>query len=186
MKVDIASLLKDSADVKLAMACDQTLIQQTASAIEKIKDSLANGGTLFTCGNGGSACDAMHFTEELVARFKRERKGLRAQHLLDPGTITCWANDYSFDAVFARQVETFCSAKDILVAISTSGNSPSILNAIETAKKLGCFTIGLLGKGGGKAKALCNLPIIVPNDETERIQEAHITLIHIICEALEA
>jgi D-sedoheptulose 7-phosphate isomerase len=127
----------------------------------------------------------MHLCEELVARYKRSRKGIRAHHFLDAGTITCWANDYAFDEAFGRYADTFCTDKDVLVAISTSGNSKNILNAVSAAKAKGSKVIGLSGKDGGELRNLADVPLVIPSSETERIQEVHITIIHIWCELLE-
>lgn len=153
---------------------------------ERLKHVLEKGGTIYTMGNGGSACEAMHLTEELVARYKKERPGFKSVHFHDAGTLTCWANDYDYQTAFARQVETFVSANDALIAFSTSGNSANIVNALESAKKTKALCIGFLGKDGGKAKDLCDLSLIVPHAETARIQEAHLLFLHCICEHLEA
>lgn len=127
----------------------------------------------------------MHLVEELVARYKRERPGVRAHHFGDPSTLTCWSNDYSFEGAYERQVKTFCGPNDLLIAISTSGNSKNIVRAVTAAKALGTYVVGFLGKDGGVLKPLCNTAIVVPSSETERIQEVHITIIHILCELLE-
>ena len=168
------------------MAADARLLQATALAAEKIKTQLKSGGTLYACGNGGSTCDAMHFVEELVGRFKRERPGFRAMHFADPSILTCWSNDYDFESAFERQAKTFCTPKDVLVGISTSGNSKNVIKAVAAAKTQGCCTIGLLGKDGGELAKICDIALIVPGKETERIQEGHITLIHILVELLES
>ena len=166
------------------------LLKQKAGDIEKaasmIIDAYKNKKRLYTCGNGGSTCDAMHFAEELVARFKMERPGLPAQSLSDSSTITCWANDYDFSTVFSRQIEAYGAEGDILIAISTSGNSENILKAAEAAKNKGMKVIGLSGKDGGKLNDACDLNLVVPSNETARIQESHITIIHILCELVES
>ena len=185
MKSTITQAVQGSIQVKQQILSDTGLL----AAIEKVGQLLltvdAQKGTVYSCGNGGSACDAMHLTEELVARYKRERRGVRAVHFLDAGTMSCWSNDYSFSTVFERQVETFCSERDLLVAISTSGNSENVIRAVTKAKEKKCPTIGLLGKGGGKLKDLCDIALVVPAQETERIQEAHILIIHILCEIVD-
>jgi len=185
MQKTITEFLKNSISTKQQMLDDSSLLAQIEESASEIKKRVANGGTVYICGNGGSACDAMHFAEELVARYKRERPGIKAMHLLDSGVLSCWSNDYSYDTVFERQVETFCNDNDILVAISTSGNSSNVLKAVEAAKKKSSYTIGLTGRGGGELASLCDQGLIIPSDETDRIQEAHITLIHIFCELLE-
>lgn len=185
MQDTIASLLSASAALKERIAADKGLLASLAHAATQLMKTVKGGGTIYSCGNGGSTCDAMHFTEELVARYKRERPGIKAMHLHDPSTLTCWSNDYGFETVFARQVETFCGEGDTLVGFSTSGNSPNIIAAVKAAKARGTATIGMLGKDGGKLAGLCDIPIIVPADATERIQEVHITFVHIFCELIE-
>lgn len=178
----IEAHLRASSDVKLALIEQAGKIAGVAEALLSV---VRGGGTIFTCGNGGSACDAMHFVEELVARYLRERPGIRAQHLLDPGTLTCWANDYNFAGVFERQVETFLTEKDALVVFSTSGNSENILRALAAANNRGVLTIALLGRSGGAAKSLVKHALIMPSDSTANIQEGHITVVHLLCELLE-
>ena len=185
MQSRIRHILSASADVKTRMSQDRGLTADVARVAGRLIRCVQDGGTVYTCGNGGSACDAMHFAEELVARYKRVRPGIRARHLLDAGILTCWSNDESFETAFARQVETLCRPEDVLVAFSTSGNSSNVVQAVEAARDLGTATIGLLGKGGGRLKDLCDLAVIVPDMETERIQEAHITLVHVFCELME-
>ncbi|RIL10878.1 MAG: phosphoheptose isomerase [Proteobacteria bacterium] len=172
--------------MKEELAKDPKFLNAMEAAALMLKSCLAEGGTIYACGNGGSACDAMHFTEELVARYKKERPGMRARHFLDPGILTCWANDYDYTSVFERQALTFCSPKDVLLAISTSGESENVLRAVQAAKKLGSKTLGLIGRDGGNLGPACDLALVVPVQETERIQEAHITIIHILCELLES
>ena len=181
----VGELLSSSIAVKQGVLSNETLIQEVAAAAQTIASALKNGGTVYTCGNGGSACDALHFTEELVARFKRERRGYRSMFFGDTGTLTCWSNDYDYSTAFKRYAETFCTDKDVLVAISTSGNSKNVALAAEEARRRGTKVIGLLGKEGGIIKDLCDHPLVVPADMTERIQEVHITLIHIFCELLD-
>jgi D-sedoheptulose 7-phosphate isomerase len=180
------SSIADSISLRQNILSDSKFLNSVDEAINHLIKIIENGGTIYSCGNGGSACDAMHFTEELVARYKKERPGIRAHHLMDPGTLTCWANDYSWDKVFERQAQTFCTPKDALVVFSTSGNSENILRGINAAKEKGAYVLGLLGKGGGKAAPLCDSALVVPSNATERIQEIHITLVHIFCEEIEA
>ena len=180
----LTSQISESAKV-LSSLGDGAQVQVIEKIIETLICVIKSGGTIYACGNGGSACEAMHFTEELVARYRKHRPGIRAQHLQDPGTITCWANDYNFETVFQRQVETFLNRKDALVVLSTSGNSPNIINALNACNKIGAHSIAFLGKDGGKAKSLSTTPLIIKSENTPRIQEAHLALIHIICEQLE-
>lgn len=185
MKDVFVNFLTTSATIKQQMAADEALLEAATKAAQMLTEAVNSGGTIYACGNGGSACDAMHFTEELVARYKREREGIRAMHFQDGGVLSCWSNDYDYSDVFKRQAETFCKSNDVLIGISTSGNSENIIKAVEVAKKNSTYTIGLSGKGGGQLASICDTTIIVPSSETDRIQEAHITLIHAFCEILE-
>jgi D-sedoheptulose 7-phosphate isomerase len=127
----------------------------------------------------------MHLVEELVARYKRDRPGLPAHHLMDPATLTCWSNDYEYATAFQRQVETMVQPGDVLIALSTSGNSPNVLLAVDAANQRGALTVGLTGKDGGRMRESCRESLVVPSDATERIQEGHITIIHLLCELVE-
>jgi len=148
--------------------------------------TLKSGGRLYACGNGGSMCDAMHFAEEWTGRFRADRDALPAVAFSDPSQLTCIANDFGFDEVFARQVQALAREGDLLVAISTSGNSPNVLRAVEEARKLGVTTVGLLGKGGGQLKDKVDIAVVVPLAETsDRIQEVHIKVLHIAIEVVE-
>jgi len=148
--------------------------------------TLRAGGLLMSCGNGGSMCDAMHFAEEWTGRFRKDRAALPAIAFSDPSQLSCIANDFGYDEVFARSVEAYGKKGDLLVAITTSGGSPNILRALEVAREKGVVTVGLLGKGGGKAKAMVDVPIVVPLATTsDRIQEVHIKVLHIVIEAVE-
>ena len=156
-------------------------------AIHIIRTTLASGNTVFTCGNGGSAAEALHLSEELIGRYKADRPPYRAVCLAaDPTALTCIANDYGYDAVFARQVEGLARPGDCLVALSTSGNSPNIRLALEKARAMDVTTVGLLGKDGGPCKELCDHALVIPSHATERIQEGHLLVIHQILEALES
>ena len=178
----IRDALDESARVKLALRDQAPDLLRMADAVS---DAFRAGNRLYACGNGGSACDAMHLVEELVARYKRERPGLPAHHLIDGPTLTCWANDYDWDSVFSRQVETMMRPGDVLVALSTSGNSTNVIRAVEAAGSRDAITLGLLGRDGGRLAGLCTHSLIVPAQATERIQEGHITLIHLLCELVE-
>lgn len=157
------------------------------AACTTVRACLKNGGRVYSCGNGGSAAQAMHLTEEIVGRYKSNRAPFPALCLnADPTALTCIANDFGFESVFSRQVEAFVTEGDVLVALSTSGNSPNVLAALRTARERKATTIGLLGKGGGPAAALCDLPLIVPANETEHIQEAHQVIIHLLLEGVES
>jgi len=178
----IRSALDESARVKLALRDQAPEVLRMADAVAA---SFRAGNRLYACGNGGSACDAMHLVEELVARYKRERPGLPAHHLMDGPTLTCWANDYDYDSAFERQVLTLVRPGDVLVALSTSGNSSNVLRAVEAAHARGAVTLGLTGRDGGRLAPLCTHALVVPSHATERIQEGHITVIHLLCELVE-
>ncbi|MFM9958580.1 MAG: SIS domain-containing protein [Phycisphaerales bacterium] len=160
---------------------------ETIAAIcSTVRVCLRNGGQVLTCGNGGSAAEAMHLSEELIGRFRGDREPYAALCLnADPTALTCIANDYGFEQVFARQVRALAQEGDVLVAFSTSGNSPNILRAMREARARKAAVIGLLGKGGGAAAELCDLVLVVNSDETEHIQEAHQVLLHLMLEAVE-
>lgn len=148
--------------------------------------AVRNGNRILFCGNGGSAADAQHLAAELVGRLVRDRRALPGLALsTDSSALTCIGNDFGFDEVFARQVEGLGRAGDVLIAISTSGNSPNVVRAVEVAKPMGIYTVGFLGRDGGKLAPLVDLPIVVPSDETARIQEAHIFLGHVMCALIE-
>ena len=140
------------------------------------------GGKLLVCGNGGSCADAMHLAEELVARFQADRRGLAALALTDPTVLTCAANDFGYEHVFARQVEALGRPGDVIIGLTTSGNSPNVLAAFEAARRVGMKTVGFLGKTGGKAKGTCDVELIVPADTAHRVQEGHKLLFHTLCE----
>ena len=166
------------------------LLDDHADAIALIADivisALSTRQRIYLCGNGGSAADAQHIAAELVGRFKKERRGLPAIALTtDTSILTAVANDYGYEQVFARQIEALASAGDVLIGISTSGNSPNVVEAVKAARSIGVTTIGLTGGSGGTLKALCDETLIVPSDITARIQEAHILVGHILCEMID-
>jgi D-sedoheptulose 7-phosphate isomerase len=149
-------------------------------------ESLRSGRKIMFCGNGGSAADSQHLAAELTGRFIEDRRPLAAMALsTDSSALTCIANDYSFADVFERQVRGLGQAGDCLIGISTSGNSENVIRAMKTAREIGVRTIGLLGRSGGKLKAMCDAAIIVPCDSTARIQEAHILIGHTLCGLIE-
>jgi len=153
---------------------------------ERLIETFRIGNKLLIMGNGGSAADAQHFAGEIVSRFRMERPGLPAIALsTDTSIITAIGNDYGFERIFSRQIEALAAPGDAVIGISTSGNSPNVLKGLEVARQAGCTTIGLLGKDGGSIKALCDIPLIIPCDDTPRVQEGHITVIHILCDLIE-
>lgn len=164
----------------------QELTPQLARCAELLAVALADGKKILIAGNGGSAADAQHFAAELVGRFLLERRGLPAIALTtDSSILTAVANDYGFERVFARQVEALAIAGDVVIGISTSGNSANILAAFAAGRQCGCVTIGLLGRDGGAIAAQVDLPLIVGCAETPHIQEMHVTIIHLLCKLIE-
>jgi D-sedoheptulose 7-phosphate isomerase len=161
-------------------------LESIENSAKEIIKSLKNGGKVLLCGNGGSAADAQHISAELTGRYKTERLPLPAIALTtDTSAITAIGNDYGYDTVFSRQTEALAKSDDILIGISTSGNSQNVINAFEVAKKIGCKTISLVGKDGGKMSQTSDISIIIPSDNTPRIQEMHITIGHIICQQID-
>lgn len=150
------------------------------------RDAVKTGSTVFFCGNGGSAADAQHLAAELVGRFQKERRGMAAVALTtDTSILTSISNDYGYEYVFARQVEALIQPRDVLVGISTSGNSPNVVRAVEAAKAKAAYTVGFTGRHGGRLADLCDICLKVPADVTARIQEAHILAGHIICQIVD-
>ncbi len=189
---EVLALLRHeiSKDLQENMLVKQSVIDTQLDKIEKlanhIVDVYRNHKKILIFGNGGSAADAQHFAAELVGRYKMERRGLPAIALTtDTSAITAIGNDYSFEQIFSRQVEALANQGDLVVGITTSGSSPNVLLAMQKAKEIGATTVGLTGKDGGKLKDAADLCIIVPSNNTPRIQETHITIIHIVCELLE-
>ncbi len=165
---------------------DERNMKLVCEAGDMLVEMFRRGGKVFSCGNGGALCDAMHFAEELTGRFRSDRVALPAIALADPSHMSCVSNDMGFDSVFSRYVEALGQAGDVLFAISTSGNSGNVLRAIEVAKVKGMKVIGLMGKTGGKMKDLCDVSIVVPwQEHSDRIQEIHIKIIHILIEYIE-
>jgi len=156
-------------------------------AVDRIVAALGAGRPLLVCGNGGSAADAQHITGELVGRFLKERRGLKAICLSsNAAVLTAWANDYSYESVFARQVEAYAEKGGVLLGLSTSGNSPNVIAAFEAARRLGMSTVALTGEGGGRLAGLSDVLLAVPSRHTPLIQQAHICLYHYLCEEIEA
>ncbi|MDE2433995.1 MAG: D-sedoheptulose 7-phosphate isomerase [Burkholderiales bacterium] len=149
-------------------------------------EALQSGGKLMFCGNGGSAADSQHLAAELTGRFIKDRRPLAAVALsTDTSALTCIGNDYSFDEIFARQVKGLARAGDLLIGISTSGNSRNVIRAVEEARAAGVKVVGFLGRDGGKLREMCDVAIVVPSDVTARIQESHILIGHTLCGLIE-
>ena len=162
------------------------LAERLAAAVDLVVTALAKGNKLLVMGNGGSAGDAQHLAAEIVGRFKLERRALPAIALTtDTSILTAIGNDYGFEQVFRRQVEGLAAPGDVVIGISTSGNSPNVLAALTLAREMGCRTVGLLGRDGGTIGPVVDLELTVPSQDTPRIQEGHITMIHILCDLVE-
>lgn len=170
-----------------ALATVQNTGNQLRESVSRMSRVLAYGGRIFVCGNGGSAADAQHFASELTGRFEKDRRGYAAIALTtDSSALTAIGNDFGFEFVFSRQLEALSRPGDLLLAISTSGNSANIVQAVNYAREHELYSIGLLGRDGGKMAGMVDLPLIVPVQRTARIQEAHIFILHLLCELLEA
>lgn len=186
MKELIRQRFLDSIETKQKVIENDALVSTIAATADAMAEVIANGGKILLCGNGGSASDALHIAGEIVGRFQKERKSWPAVVLnADVATLTAIANDYGYDNAFARQVEGFMTEKDLLIGITTSGNSENIYRAILKAKEIGGKTAVLTGRTGGKTAPIVDFPLVVPCDVTARIQESHITIGHIMCEIVE-
>ncbi len=182
----ISDIIKASIDVKQQLLADAHLVNQIAIVTDVITKAFQNGNSVYFAGNGGSAADAQHLAAEFSGRFYKDRKALPSDALhCNTSYITAVANDYSYDVIYARLLEGLAKKGDVLVGISTSGNSANIVKAFEMAKTIGVTTIGFTGQKGGKMKDLGDYLINIPSNTTPRIQESHILVGHIICELVE-
>ena len=182
---DIKKHFDEALEVLSAFNTDENL-QKIEHAIKILSESINNGNKIISCGNGGSMCDAMHFAEELSGRFRNDRKSLAAISISDPSHISCVANDYGYEYVFSRYLEALGNTGDVLLGISTSGNSENVIKAVELAKSKGIRTIVLTGKTGGKLATLSDLEIRAPHSEyADRAQEIHIKVIHALIDGIE-
>lgn len=159
--------------------------KETERVAKELADVFQKGNKVLICGNGGSNCDALHFAEEFTGRFRGDRRALPAIAISDSSHITCVGNDYGFDYIFSRGVEAYGKEGDMFFGISTSGNSPNVIKAVEAAKNIGMKTCVLLGKDGGKLKGMCDYEFIIPGKTSDRIQEIHMMILHIIIEGVE-
>lgn len=176
----------EAASVLERFRSDPANLQAIARAGEVMVQSLRQGGKLISCGNGGSMCDAMHFAEELTGKFREDRAPIAALSISDPSHLSCVGNDHGYEQVFARFVQAHGKRGDVLLAISTSGNSPNVLRAAEVAKAQGVHVVGLTGKDGGRLAPLCDVEIRVPhNGFADRVQEVHIKVIHALIDHIE-
>ena len=181
----IQEALNDAAKALDTFLSDQRNITILKDATDKIVETFNEDCRVFSCGNGGSMCDAMHFAEELTGRYRKNRRALGATAICEPGHLTCVANDFGYDHVFSKYLEGHGRNGDFLVAISTSGNSGNVIKAVEMAHSKGMKVLGLLGKDGGKLKDMVDYPLVVDYPVTDRIQEVHIKCIHILIEGIE-
>jgi D-sedoheptulose 7-phosphate isomerase len=172
--------------LKTTKATMDCIYESVESAAQICINALKNGNKILIFGNGGSAADAQHIAAELVGRYKVERKGLPAIALTtDSSALTCISNDYGYEQVFNRQVGALANKGDVAIGISTGGTSSNVINALDTAKNMGCKTIGFSGRGGGEMNILCDVNLVVPDDDTPRIQEMHILIGHTICQLID-
>ncbi len=182
--VDFAAQLDDHLEV---IERSRALIPQMEEMARRIAECLRGGGTVLWMGNGGSAAEAQHISTELVGRFSRERAGLASIALnADAAAVTAIANDYGYDQVFARQVEALCRPGDVVVGLSTSGNSENVIKALRAAKERGATAIGMSGSDGGQLRAVSDLCLCVPSDDTQRVQETHLFIGHVVCGRVES
>lgn len=185
-KDDIVTQIQNSIEVKNKIISNEEILNKILQAAEILMKCYRNGGIVAICGNGGSASDAEHMAGELVGRFLIERRAFPAIALTsNMAIVTAIGNDYSFSDIYTRQIEAFADPKNVLFGISTSGNSENIVRALEKAKERGMKTIALLGRNGGKAGLIADIPIVIPSEMAARIQESHILIIHILCDLLE-
>lgn len=164
---------------------DENNVKLIENSINVFVEAFRNTGRVFSCGNGGSMCDSLHFAEELTGRYRKDRAPLPATGISDASYLTCVANDFGYEHIFSRFIEAWGQKGDALLAISTSGNSANVIKAVEFAKSKGMKVVGLLGKDGGKLKSMVDVPIVIPCPITDRIQEVHIKCIHIFIEGIE-
>lgn len=182
----IKNNFSEALNVLEQFAKDSSNRDKIEAAGKMLADAFKSGHKAISCGNGGSMCDAMHFAEELTGKFRNDRKPLPAIAISDPSYISCTANDYGFEKIFSRFVEGFGAKDDVLLAISTSGNSENVINAAHAAKLKGMKVIGLTGKDGGKLANLCDIEIRAPHSEfADRVQEIHIKVIHSLIQLVE-
>jgi D-sedoheptulose 7-phosphate isomerase len=185
--IHIQSIIQASIDTKNRVLSDQTLIDTVAQVASAMTIAFQNGKKVLFCGNGGSAADAQHLAAEFSGRFYYDRPPLYSEALhVNSSYVTAVGNDYSYDVIYSRMIEAMGKEGDVLVGISTSGNSPNVVKALEAANKLGMITIGMTGETGGKMKEISKFLLNIPSKDTPRIQECHILLGHILCEIVEA
>ncbi len=187
MQQKIKEIISTSISTKQLLLSDEVILSKISQSVETITNAFKAGSKVLFCGNGGSAADAQHLAAEFSGRFYKNRKALPAEALhCNTSYLTAVANDYSYDVIYSRLLEGIGAKGDVVIGLSTSGNSTNILNAFEVAKQIGITTIALTGESGGKMKDACDVLLNVPSSDTPRIQESHIMIGHIICELVEA
>ena len=185
LKEDIKNSYLTAFDSVNAFVENEENIEKTEKIAQELSQAYKTGKKSLIAGNGGSNCDAMHFAEEFTGRFRKDRKALPSISISDSSHITCVGNDYGFDFIFAKGVEAFGQEGDFFFGISTSGNSKNIIEAVKSAKERNLKTVALLGKDGGKLKGVCDYEFIIPGETSDRIQEVHMMILHIIIEGVE-
>jgi D-sedoheptulose 7-phosphate isomerase len=182
---NIRHSFEEAQDCLKSFMSDESNLEKVQQFVDLLTTTFENGGHVYSAGNGGSHCDAMHFAEEWTGRYRKDREPMPAMAFSDVSHMTCTSNDYGFEHVFDRMLLAFGKEGDVFLAITTSGNSQNLIRAALTAKSKGVKVVGLLGKGGGKIKDLCDIAIVVPGETSDRIQELHIKIIHIAIECAE-
>jgi D-sedoheptulose 7-phosphate isomerase len=184
--MDLKTHFKEASEVLEKVLSDPSFFEKVEAAGKLMVSAIKGGNKIISCGNGGSMCDAMHFAEELSGRYRENRTALPAVSISDPSHLSCVANDYGYDFVFSRYMEALGQEGDVLLAISTSGNSPNVLKAAEVSKAKGIHVVALTGKSGGKLASIADVEIRVPHDGyADRIQEVHIKVIHSLIDYIE-
>ena len=181
----IATALREAERVLCEYRADAVCAKAIDSILDRLERCFQEGGKILLAGNGGSMADALHFAEEWTGRFRRDRRPFPALALGEAAHLTCVGNDFGFEHVFSRLVQAFGKPEDVLILLSTSGNSANLLRAAEAARACGVDVVGLLGRGGGPLKELCDLVLVVPGDGSDRIQELHMLTLHAMIESLE-
>lgn len=185
LRSHLTQSFKDGAALLELFLSKESNLDNVVNASELLSRQFQSGNKVLICGNGGSACDAMHFAEEFTGRYRQDRKALPALSLTDPAHITCVGNDYGFSSIFSRGVEAFGVKGDVLIGLSTSGNSENIIQAVKAASLKNMHTLLLLGKDGGKLKGMADIELIIPGSTADRIQELHMMILHIFIEGVE-
>lgn len=184
--MNISEIIKSSISTKERLLADDNILTEIQNIANRCVETLIGGGKILLCGNGGSASDAQHIAAELSGRFEIDRAPLYAEALhVNTSYLTAVANDYSYDVVYSRMIEAAGRRDDVLIGLSTSGNSKNVVKALEKGRDIGMHCFGLSGRDGGKMQEVCDINIIVPSDNTARIQESHILIGHIICQIIE-